>query len=298
MTDDDRGAQPASRRAVHRGQIPPGRRDARATRRESRRRTGFPLRNRRRRQDHRCQRRSLRDKPGDGASEGGARANRVGRKTWGGQVRAVSTRTRRNSPTEAVVYWYAWKGGPRMPGPPGSAAFRKAYQAALTGKAAEPPPQPRHKAATVQTVVDGYLDSVDFLTQLKQRTQRDYRGHARRIVKQFGDLSLDAFVPEAADQARGRFLRWRDEFAKASPRQADYAWSVLSAILSWAKMRGEIKVNPCLDAGSRSSTTRRAPTRSGTMPGSLHSTPPPRTRSRWRWRWRCGPDSGRAISCA
>lgn len=171
--------------------------------------------------------------------------DKMGRPSKGGHHKD----TKRLADGKIVAYWYAWKGGPRMPGPPGSPAFREAYRAALANKAANSaPPQPNRKVRTIETIVDGYLDSVEFLTQLKPRTQRDYRGHAKRIVERFGGLSLDVLVPEAADQARGRFLRWRDELAKASLRQADYAWSVLSAVLSWAKTRGEIKVNPCRDS--------------------------------------------------
>jgi integrase len=148
------------------------------------------------------------------------------------------------------TYWSAWKGGPRMPGPPGSKGFKQAYEAALAEKRAAPSaPSPRRHAETIKSIVDGFLDSQEFLQKRKPRTQRDYRGLAQKIVAEFGDLKLDALVADTADGTRGIFLRWRDRLAKASPRQADYAWSVLSAILTWAKRRGEIKVNPCAGSG-------------------------------------------------
>jgi integrase len=34
-----------------------------------------------------------------------------------------------------------------------------------------------------------------------------------------------------------------------SQRQADYAWTVLALVLSWAKGRGKITVNPCERGG-------------------------------------------------
>jgi integrase len=44
-------------------------------------------------------------------------------------------------------------------------------------------------------------------------------------------------------------MDWRDELALKSPRAADYAWTVLAAILAWAKDRGKISVNPCERGG-------------------------------------------------
>jgi integrase len=42
--------------------------------------------------------------------------------------------------------------------------------------------------------------------------------------------------------------RWRDQWA-SKPRTADYAWSVLARLTSWAKDRGRIQVNPCERGG-------------------------------------------------
>src|SRR5258708_77398 len=44
-------------------------------------------------------------------------------------------------------------------------------------------------------------------------------------------------------------MRWREELAMKSPRQADYAWTVLAAILAWPKDRGKIPINPCEKGG-------------------------------------------------
>ena len=44
-------------------------------------------------------------------------------------------------------------------------------------------------------------------------------------------------------------MEWRDELALRSQRQADYAWTVLARVLSWAKDRGKITVNPCERGG-------------------------------------------------
>jgi integrase len=44
-------------------------------------------------------------------------------------------------------------------------------------------------------------------------------------------------------------MSWRDKLAIRSRRQADYAWTVLARVLSWAKDRGIISVNPCERGG-------------------------------------------------
>jgi integrase len=53
----------------------------------------------------------------------------------------------------------------------------------------------------------------------------------------------------ADPRIRGILLDWRDELALSSKRQADYTWTVLAKILSTAKDRGKITVNPCERGG-------------------------------------------------
>ena len=49
-------------------------------------------------------------------------------------------------------------------------------------------------------------------------------------------------------RVRGEFKNWRDKFAN-TPRKADYAWTVLARIMSFAKDRGIIATNPCERGG-------------------------------------------------
>lgn len=49
-------------------------------------------------------------------------------------------------------------------------------------------------------------------------------------------------------RVRGEFKNWRDGFA-ATPRKADYAWTTLARIMSFAKDRGMIETNPCERGG-------------------------------------------------
>jgi integrase len=143
-----------------------------------------------------------------------------------------------------VSYHYAWKGGPRIEGEPGTREFKQALAAAWATRDA---PQPRAPRDTIETVVDKWLDSQEFLT-CKERTKSDYRQQAALIVKKFGTLGVAALA-DCPDETRGDFLDYRDELAKASPRQADYFMQVLNTVLNWGKVRGKLKLNPLRDAG-------------------------------------------------
>lgn len=149
-----------------------------------------------------------------------------------------------------VTYHYAWKGGPRLVAEPGTHAFDAELKAAHEARvevAKAVAAAPKRTGTTLETVVDKYLDSQEFLT-CGERTRRDYRLQTAKIVKAFGDLPVETLV-ENPDETRGLFLDHRDELAKASIRQADYFMQVLSTVLNWGKVRGKLKLNPLRDAG-------------------------------------------------
>jgi len=132
------------------------------------------------------------------------------------------------------IYYYAWKGGPRLPGKPGDPEFITAFQAAIREKRNEP-------VGTLQVVLNAYQESQRFL-DLAPRTRRDYVRHIRKIEQDYHDFPVAALSDRAA---RGEFLSWRDRMAKASRRQADYTYSVLALIVAWAYDRGLVPANPC-----------------------------------------------------
>ena len=139
---------------------------------------------------------------------------------------------------EAVTYYYAWKGGPRLPGQPGDPDFAAAWLAAQATRA-------RPKAGTLQSILNGFQESSKW-DDLAPRTQSDYVKQILRIEAKFGTFPLSALSDK---RTRGIFMEWRDQLAKASRRQADYAWQVLARILSWGKERGLVDVNPCASGG-------------------------------------------------
>jgi integrase len=136
------------------------------------------------------------------------------------------------------TYWYAWKNGPRLVGNPGSPEFIASYNAAVATKVVAP-------EGRLQALIDAYQRSQAFL-KLRERTRADYIKQIGLIEAKFADAPLKALVDP---RTRGIFLDWRDDLARKSQRQADYAWTVLARILSWAKDRGRITVNPCERGG-------------------------------------------------
>jgi hypothetical protein len=136
------------------------------------------------------------------------------------------------------TYYYAWRGGPRLNGEYGSPEFIASYNAAITTKVVVP-------EGKLLSLLQGYQASQDFLG-LRERTRADYIKQIEKIEQKFGDAPVKAL---ADPRTRGIFMDWRDELALRSKRQADYAWTVLARVLSWAKDRGKITVNPCERGG-------------------------------------------------
>ena len=134
-------------------------------------------------------------------------------------------------------YYYAWRGGPRIKASPGSPEFVQAYNEAHTQLR-----QPR--AGTMMSIISRFKASPDF-TGLAISSQRSYRVYIKLIEDEFGDLPIAALDDR---RIRGEFKTWRDRFAK-TPRKADYAWTTLARIMSFAKDRGLIDTNPCERGG-------------------------------------------------
>jgi integrase len=147
-------------------------------------------------------------------------------------LKGIHSATARLANGERVKYYYAWKGGPRLKGEPGSPEFLASFEAAR--RARRDP-----TAGTFHAIICGFKSSPDF-TRLRDRTREDYSKQIKRIEVAFGDLPVDALLDARVTKD---FLDWRDKLA-ASPRQADYAWTVLMRIISWARARGLTSYRP------------------------------------------------------
>jgi integrase len=138
---------------------------------------------------------------------------------------------------EIRVHFYAWRGGPAILAKPGTPEFVHAYNDAHASIR-------RPMAGTMMTIIAEYKASPDF-TKLASSSRRMYLMYMRLIEEEFGDLPLAALADR---RIRGEFKTWRGTFA-ATPRKADYAWTTLARLMSFAKDRGTIGTNPCEKGG-------------------------------------------------
>lgn len=148
-------------------------------------------------------------------------------------MKGIKRTTMRLSDGREVTYYYAWRGGPRLPGRPGDAQFIAAYNAAV----AEIRPR---SSDTLSKVLDAYQDSEAF-RGLSPRSAKDYRDYLAKINREFGDFPLAAMTER---ETRGIFLAWKDKLARSSRRGADYTFAVFARALSCALDRGQINANP------------------------------------------------------
>ncbi|MEM6943232.1 MAG: hypothetical protein AAF565_05695 [Pseudomonadota bacterium] len=154
-------------------------------------------------------------------------------------------RTRRADGT-ATIYYYAWKSGPRIDRPYGSPAFARAFIEAQASRKNERRPSTLLAVMNTYQRCRGGAGSGKGFLDLAPRTQADYAKHIRAIERKFGDMPIAALADRRARQA---FLSWRDDMAGRSPRQTQYAFTVLARILAWGFDRGLTPANPCERAG-------------------------------------------------
>lgn len=154
------------------------------------------------------------------------------------RLKGLNTIRRTLASGKVETYYYAYRGGPRLPGEPGSPEFVAAFAAAA--KTLKP-----GSKETLISLIRLYEKSSDF-NGLAERTKQDYQKQLAKIEGKFATFPLAALSEK---RARSVFLAWRDDLAIASPRQADYAWSVLTRLLSWSQKRGLIEENPCTKGG-------------------------------------------------
>ncbi|MEJ0097888.1 MAG: tyrosine-type recombinase/integrase [Bauldia sp.] len=132
-------------------------------------------------------------------------------------------------------YYYAWRGGPRLHGEPGSSEFIASYQDAHEGRR-------KPDDGRVASLVVLYRASDEYLS-LAASTRRNWAPWLDRISEHFGELRTAQF--DRPEKIRPIIRQWRNRWAK-TPRTADYGLQVLSRVLSHAvDPLGKIASNPC-----------------------------------------------------
>ena len=135
------------------------------------------------------------------------------------------------------TYYYAWKGGPRIDAEPGTHDFLTIYNKLVAARVVR-------SVQRLAEIIDEYLVSGIF-KKVSKSHQRALRTYLDMIRKEFGTMPLTVIEDR---RARGDFRKWRDKLA-VTPRKADYAWSTLSRLMTFAIDRGYITINPCTGAG-------------------------------------------------
>lgn len=161
------------------------------------------------------------------------------------RLKGIAKATKKLANGEKRVYWYAWRGGPRLDGKPGTPDFIASYNAAVAKRVLP------SAVESLSGLIRLYEKSTDY--PKNESTQRDYKRYLTLIDAEFGNVPIEALK---APEIRGDFKEWRDGM-QDKPRKADYAWSVLVKLLNFAVDRGKIAVNPCARGGRLSDSDRK-----------------------------------------
>lgn len=89
------------------------------------------------------------------------------------RLKGINSKRKRLADGTWRIYWYAWKGGPRLNGEPGTPEFIASYHEAVASKV-----QP--KAGVLLSIMQGYQLSDAFLGR-ELRTRADYVKHIKAI---------------------------------------------------------------------------------------------------------------------
>ncbi|MDH0873651.1 tyrosine-type recombinase/integrase [Agrobacterium pusense] len=131
------------------------------------------------------------------------------------------------------IYYYAWRGGPRLEGQPGTAAFMATYNEAIANRM-EP------ESGRFRAIITHYK-ATEF-KKLADSTKRVWTPWIDRISEHFGNLSIAQF--NRTDKIRPRIRQWRGQYSD-TPRAADTGMQVLSRILSHGvDPMGKLSANP------------------------------------------------------
>lgn len=160
-------------------------------------------------------------------------------------VKGIHLVKKRRKDGELVEYYYAWRGGPRLKGKPGSDEFLESLHTArqIARKIYDPD--------TLGGIVAAYQGSAKFATKA-DATKREYRAMFALICEKFGTMTLDVLDDKGV---RKVFKDYRDSLIE-TPRKADRFWQVLKMVLNYAVDNGQLRWNPAGKGGKLYHGTR------------------------------------------
>lgn len=134
-----------------------------------------------------------------------------------------------------IWHFYAWRGGPKFWEDRNQFPTDPAFYVEL-GKVLD---LPRPSIYLAPAMVDDFLSSAAM--PAGERTREDYRKWALRFALAFKDDPAAIFEEKAS---RGEVNDWRREWMH-SPKQYDYAGTVVTRILNWAVEEGKLREHHC-----------------------------------------------------
>jgi len=147
-----------------------------------------------------------------------------------GFPKGVWFQKKRLSGGEVIRYGYYGRGiGMVALGREGTAEFHERLAEALRREPGR---------GTVANLIWQYKQSAEFL-KLAPRTKTDYLAQLDKIQVRFGALKYVSITNRAIIP---HLFKWRDSMA-ASPKQANYALTVLKLLLAWSVKRGILHIN-------------------------------------------------------
>ena len=146
------------------------------------------------------------------------------------------------------VYYYAWRGGPRMKTDPRDERKFTEEWVSLTRHRPDPP----YKGHFAE-VIRAYLKSPWYTTK-KPSTREGYDFAIRAIETEFYDLPLKAFGNKGM---RRELIGWRDRIAETHPRKADLYFAVLRRIVAYGVHLEMIARSPIENIEKVSDESRR-----------------------------------------
>lgn len=131
-------------------------------------------------------------------------------------------------------YYYAWRGGPRLLGAPGSPEFMASYADAWASR--HTPDKSLFASVRMSYKTGPFLEIAD-------STRRVWKPWLDEIGRSFDPLLLRTF--QHPEKIRPLIREWRNRFA-SKPRAADTGLQVLSVVIAHGiDPMGVIGVNPC-----------------------------------------------------
>lgn len=148
------------------------------------------------------------------------------------KIKDVHRVTKKLSDGTVKIYHYAYRGGPQfwnsgMDFDASDRAYVSAYDNALRHQSAKP----KFTGASTQAVIDRFKSSIHF-TSKAPRTQKDYNKYLDAFEVEFGEDSIKLF--EEKDSIT-EIREWKNDNWAHSPKQYDYATTVVTLFLNWAK---------------------------------------------------------------